>query len=104
MSWIRMLAVLAFVCQGAFARDARQPLFFVKAQAKNQAERSRIADAGIAIDGVLSDAVAFVGTEREIAKLKAMGIPLEVTSLPKEAYGFPNADAAYHDHAETLAA
>lgn len=95
------LALGVAVSISAAAAEAPRELFFVKAQAKNQAERTRIANAGVAIDGVLSDAVTFLATPHDIAKVKALGVPVTVTALPKGARNFPNADKAYHTYQQT---
>lgn len=99
------LAVAAcfWVATSVQARQEGSELFFIRATAQDAAERTRIANAGIAIDAVFSDSISFVGTQRDIDALKDLGVPFEITSMPDRA-GFPTADSAFHDHAETLAA
>lgn len=108
MSHISLVRLLFVVC-GIFsfkaqARNQESELFFVKAQANNVEERTRIANAGIAIDAVFSDSVSFVGTQRDLDALKKAAVPFEITSFPERAGGFPSSDSAFHDYAETVAA
>lgn len=95
--------VSLFASMAAVARDQSAPLYLVKAMASTQQERSTIANAGIAIDGVLSDAVTFLATDSDIARLKKTGIPYEVSSMPERDWTFPTGDEAFHDYAQTVA-
>jgi len=88
----------------AIARNSASQMYFIQAEAKNKIERTKIANAGIAIDGVLSDSVTIFGTAFEVERLKRLGIKLEVSPLPENALNFPGGDEAFHDHKETLEA
>lgn len=92
-------SVVCVVASLAFAR-ANADIYSVKAFATNKFERTRIAEAGIAIDAVFEDSIAFIGTWREIETLKKIGIKLEATLLPQR--NFPSQDSLYHDYNETL--
>lgn len=100
----RLLALLALLFLTGVAGAADRELFFVKVKAKDKTERTRIANAGVAIDGVLSDSVTFIGTQREVRNVKALGLEMEVTHLPEGSRGFPNGDSAFHDYPETVSA
>jgi carboxypeptidase T len=99
-----LLVVCALTGVQSHARNQESALFFVRAMAKDTAERNRIAEAGVAIDAVFSDSVSFVGTERDLAALRKAGVKFEITSFPKDRVGFPGSDGAFHDHKEVLAA
>lgn len=94
--------ILCVVGSQAVARQDRGELFFVRAPAKNAAERTAITKAGIAIDAVFSDSVSFMGTERDLDALRKAGITFESNPMPER--GFPTSDSAFHDHAEVTAA
>jgi len=96
------LCAFALISCAAFARQDSEELYFVKAFAKNKYERSKIAEAGIAIDAVFSDSVTFFGTEEDVRKLKGLGISIETSALPDRDWGFPSGDENYHDYPETL--
>ncbi len=98
-----LLGFCVLLGQQAQARNQNNDLFFVRAPAKDAAERTAIAEAGIAIDAVFSDSVTFVGTERDLSALRKAGIAFEVDAMPTRA-GFPGSDGAFHDHKEMLAA
>lgn len=86
-----------------FARAENDQLFSVRVLAKDKHERTRIAEAGVAIDAVFSDSVMFIGTEKDIARVKAKGFKVDAEVLPERAFDFPSGDETFHDHAETIA-
>jgi carboxypeptidase T len=88
----------------AAARDSKSDLFFVRVLAKTAAERTRVADAGIAIDAVFSDSVTFVGTKRDLTALRKAGIAYDADPMPASRAGFPASDDAFHNHQEVIAA
>ena len=96
-----LLFCLFWVSSNAQGRDETKPLFFVRAKAVNSQERTQIANAGIAIDGVLSDAVTFFSTEKELKKLTSIGVSFEATPFNERSWGFPGSDEAFHDYQET---
>lgn len=104
MSYLRILLCLLVVLTSiADARSASDDLFFVSAKAKDKKERTKIANAGIAIDGVLSDSVTFLASSKEIAALKKLGVSLEAGPLPTPNRDFPTGDAAFHNYDEVRA-
>lgn len=101
---IRLLMIAALLqCSLSFARSAEDSLFFVRAKAKDVAARNRIVGAGIAIDGVQSDSVTFVATQKDIDQLDRLSIEFKASPLPQRR-GFPSGDSAFHDYQETKAA
>lgn len=95
-----MVSALFFVCCLGIARQDKDALYFVKAKAKDKFERTRIADLGIAIDGIFSDAVSFVVTKNELKKLRAARVSMEVSKLPERLQDFPAADKEFHNYSE----
>ena len=67
-------------------------------------ERNQIVNAGIAIDKVFSDAVGFIGTKRDIEKLKALGFKLKVSDLSQRKFDFPSSDQSFHNYSEVNSA
>lgn len=90
--------VLILLSNVTFARNAQDKLFLVRAMAKDKFERTRIAETGVAIDGVFSDSVTFLATQQEIKKLKTARVALEITTLPKRERDFPSGDEAFHNY------
>jgi carboxypeptidase T len=101
-SRVILSALIVIFSSISFARNPSDPIYFVKAMAANKQQRSVIANSGIAIDGVLSDSVTFVGTQRDIDKLKKLGISYEITPVPSR-HDFPGDDSVYHNYDRTLA-
>ena len=113
-SWIRLipgllaisLGTLAFASHSNHHRDLR----YIKVPAKNKFERSRIANTGMTIEFVRSDAVWGFALPGDLKKLKAAGIPILENLDPKLArgghsvLGFPQRDENYHDYAEMMTA
>ncbi len=106
MSRPSLLSALLLTCvlltHPAEARQDESGLFFVKAMAKDAAERTKVAEAGIAIDAVFSDSVSFVGTQRDLDALERAGVTVEVQSLPANRAGFEGKESAFHDYQETI--
>lgn len=97
-----LLVFCAIALTHAHARDQDSELFFIRAAAKDAAERTKVAEAGIAIDAVFSDSVSFVGTQRDLDALTKTGITFEIQKFPAGRAGFTAADAAFHDHKEVV--
>jgi len=97
-SWV--LCAFSLLVTSAFARNDHSNVYLIKAFAKDKHERTRIADAGLAIDGILSDSVTIFGTDEDIARLKKINVPIEVVEMPGFADAFPTADGAFHDYQE----
>src|SRR5688572_17942744 len=104
MAFKALVCLMTCFALVANARVESEKLFFVTAKAKDKVERNLISSVGVAIDGVLSDSVTFVANGTEIHALRRKGIHLTVDELPQPQRDFPTADAAFHTHAETLAA
>lgn len=98
---LSILSMLLFFAFNASAHTEKDSLLAIRAFAANKAQRNKIAQLGIPIDGVASDYVTVFGTETDLKKIKKLGIHTEVEM--SFADGFPTSDAAFHDHAETLA-
>ncbi len=100
----QLVVGLVLFSYAAEARHNHDALFLVKVPAKNSAERSKLAQAGVAIEGTFSDGVSFFGTQADIARVKAAGFETDVLSLPRAATrAFPSSDSAFHDYAEVTA-
>ncbi|MBI4403335.1 MAG: zinc carboxypeptidase [Deltaproteobacteria bacterium] len=95
----RVMCIAVFLPVLAIAGQKSDQLSFVKAWASGSAERTAIANAGIAIDSVLSDSVTFVARSADLRRLSEKGIAFESTPLP-ERNDFPSQDSAYHNYAE----
>ncbi len=83
-----------------FARDQDAKIFSILAITKTKEERNQIANAGIAIDKVYSDSVGFIGTEKEIKQLKALGFDLKIADLSQRKRDFPSGDSSFHNYKE----
>ncbi len=86
----------------AFGRNQSQQYFSVTVKAKDRIERTRLAQAGIALDSIVEDSVSFVGTQHDIDTVKQLGFPIEFSELPDRARNFPSQDALFHDYSETV--
>lgn len=84
----------------ASAHTERDSLLVIRAFAANKAQRNKIVNLGIPIDGVASDYVTIFGTETDLKKIKRLGIRADVETSFTD--GFPSADGAFHDYTETL--
>ncbi len=87
-----------------FGRMQSDKLFSVKVMTQDRNERNQIVNAGIAIDKVFSDAVGFIGTNRDIEKLKALGFKLKVSDLSQRKFDFPSSDQSFHNYSEVNSA
>ncbi len=98
--------VFVFIILSAFAaaREESAPLYFIKAEAHNKADRDKITALGIAIDGILSDSITVFGTQEEMTALKNAGIRFESSTLPERSWEFPAGDGAYHTYNQVVQA
>lgn len=104
MRRLLMLSTCILFCVTSVARVQTDEVFFVRANAKNTQERNKIVEAGLAIDGLLSDSVTLFATKSQLEGLDRAGVSYEISRLPEKFWrGFPTADQAFHDYAETLA-
>ena len=92
--------VAMVIGDSGFARDQDAKIFSILAITKTKEERNQIANAGIAIDKVYSDSVGFIGTEKEIKQLKALGFELKIADLSQRKRDFPSGDSSFHNYKE----
>lgn len=84
------------------ARTNDNKLYWMKIRAKDQFQRSVIADTGASIESVREDFVAATGTLEEKNAIEKLGW-LEVSFPLTTAMDFPAKDAPYHNYAEVTA-
>ncbi len=80
--------------------------YWMKLKAKDSAERTRIANLGLAIEGVIEDSVYSIGTERDLKIAKASGLleisfqiePQKVAGNGEKALDFPPYDSQFHNY------
>ncbi len=99
---MKILSLLLVFSICVFARNSSEKLYSVRAYATNQQERTKISEAGIAIDAVFSDSIMFIGTEKDIEKATRTGIKLDVEEMSSRAFDFPTGDQAFHNYTEVL--
>ncbi len=105
MAQMRLFVFLGVVTSVLFAHGvtSQDRRHFVTAEAKNKLERDRIAQTGVAIDGVLSDSVTFLANDKELALLKQKEVRFSTVELSKARRDFPTEDASFHNYAEMMA-
>ncbi|OFZ22900.1 MAG: hypothetical protein A2X94_14805 [Bdellovibrionales bacterium GWB1_55_8] len=103
---------LSFIAANATAHaaiDSSAPRF-VRIAAKNQAERSALADLGISIEVVRSDSVWSISAPAMVEAVKSAGFTILESYDAQEAFSgpgsldFPSADQRYHNYAEMTSA
>ncbi|MCB0403439.1 MAG: zinc carboxypeptidase [Bdellovibrionales bacterium] len=105
MAWVRVLISACFALSSlVLARENDAKLYLVSVKADTAQQRSQIADVGVALDGIFSDSVTFIGTDADINRVHQLGFALERTELPERMVDdFPSSDNAFHNYAETNA-
>jgi len=93
------IASLALTLSPQSAHTTDTNLYWMKIRARDQFERSVIADKGVVIESVREDFVAATGTLEEKNAIEKLGW-LEVSFPLTAAMDFPSKDAAYHNYAE----
>jgi murein tripeptide amidase MpaA len=88
------------------APAAAGPALYRVDGARTAAQRDAVARTGVAIVEAEHGSLVVSGTRQDVAAVRALGLP--VAAMPAAptgpvAAGFPSADAAYHDYAETSA-
>jgi carboxypeptidase T len=101
---VSVFVLTFFFCLGSWARNQDAKIYSVRVSAKDASERNSIANAGIAIDKVFSDSVAFIGTELEINKIKNLGFKYKVSDISTRKLDFPSSDQAFHNYSEVVQA
>jgi len=99
-----VLVLTFFLALVAWGRNQDTKIFSVRVSTKDASERNSIANAGIAIDKVFSDSVAFIGTEIEIDKVKNLGLKYKVNNISTRKLDFPSSDQAFHNYSEMIQA
>ncbi len=82
---------------------AARDLKLVTSPARTKQERNLITSTGVALDEVRSNSVRFLASPDELRRLKELGVPITVSSLPQPSRNFPIEDAAFHDYEEVHA-
>jgi carboxypeptidase T len=71
---------------------------FVKIPAKDRYERTKIADAGVSIEGIRSDSIWGIADPTSLKKLKEAGLSYELQ--PFAQLNFPPQDSRYHTYSQ----
>lgn len=74
--------------------------YWMKINATDKYQRSKIADTGVSIETIKEDYVIAYGTETELSKIKKMGFLQAASDLSLEPLDFPSQDQAYHNYTE----
>lgn len=91
--------LLSLILLGPQAHTTDTNLYWMKIRARDQFERSVIANTGASIESVREDFVAATGTLEEKQALEKLGW-LEVSFPLTSGMDFPAKDAAYHNYSE----
>lgn len=97
----RFLLLLSIFTITAGAEPLGDTREWVKLKAKTSSERSRVADAGVAIESIATDYVTGVASAEETDALAKAGLLLERRRLTEiVARDFPREDSAFHTYLE----
>lgn len=96
--WI--FSFLALSLTITLSRQSKASEYWMKIQANNKYDRSKIANTGASIETVKDDYVIAYGTETELKKIKSLGLLKAASDLSLEPMDFPSQDQAYHNYSE----
>lgn len=87
----------------AFTTGAQaEPLYWIKANATNKEERTKVINTGANIEAVRDDYVVAVGTAEEVEAIKKLGMLETSFSYPNSVKDFPREDEKFHNYNEVL--
>ena len=105
MKYFKLAAlVVSGFCIATMNKQDDHVRYWMKIKAHNKFERSVIADAGLAIEGVGTDSVFVVGSFEQMQTWKQKGLVQMSFPLENMLQDFPTSDSPFHNYAEVTKA